>query len=161
MPSVSVSICRTTIRLLHPMARRVPISRTRLATDDSVSSTAMMNAAPRTMIARMPPSWSASFLASLRLPVTWSASSLVVTTWAPGNCLRNDDATASTEPASFAFTSSTFTRSAWPDSCCNAASGKYTPASWPRRVGETRPTTWNVVPSTGRSELILRLLALA
>src|SRR4051794_2258614 len=84
IPSVSVRTCRTTLALGHPMARSVPISRTRLATDDRVSSTAMAKVAASTMMARAPPSRSASFLASLRLPVTCWASALVVTTWAPG-----------------------------------------------------------------------------
>src|SRR5206468_1028952 len=70
MPSVSMSTWRTTIVLGHPMARSVPISRTRLATDDSVSSTAMAKAAISTITPRAPPSRLARFLASFRLPVT-------------------------------------------------------------------------------------------
>src|SRR4030081_3052647 len=45
MPTVSATIWRTTRPRDHPIARRVPISRTRLPTEESVSSMAMTNAA--------------------------------------------------------------------------------------------------------------------
>src|ERR1700730_15629688 len=104
MPTVSATIWRTTRPRDHPIARRVPISRTRLPTEDSVSSMAITKAAATTMTPSAPPRESASFFTSLREPVTWLASDWVVMTVAPGSPAWMRLATASTSLASFTFT---------------------------------------------------------
>ena len=104
MPTVSATIWRTTRPRDHPIARSVPISRTRLPTEESVSSMAITKAAATTMTPRAPPRESASFFTSLREPVTWLASDWVVMTVAPGSSAWMRLATASTWLASFTFT---------------------------------------------------------
>jgi hypothetical protein len=119
MPTVSERIWRTTMALDQPMARRVPISRIRLATDVRVRSMAMAKTAASTMAARAPPRRSASFLASARLPVTCEERDLLVTTWAPGSSWLISLATVSTSADDEAFTSTWLTRPVLLDSSCS------------------------------------------
>src|SRR5690349_18072548 len=82
----SLTTWRTTRRCVHPIAFNVPSSRTRLPTDESVSSAAIRNAAAATMISSTRPRLCVRFAASTSEPVTRSATSCAVATCAPWSC---------------------------------------------------------------------------
>ena len=84
MTTASPSTCDTIRRLRQPSALRVPNSRTRRLTPESVRRLATATAAISAAIASQVPSWSASFEALASEPLTWSARSWAVVTVAPG-----------------------------------------------------------------------------
>ena len=113
---------RTTLRCGQPIALRVPSSRVRFVTEDSVSRLAIRNAASSATIVRAVPSLPARSFASFSEPPTRSARSCASVTSDEAKFRSTSRETAATSSALSARTYSVFTRFLRSASCCSWSS---------------------------------------
>src|SRR6266542_4274242 len=106
----SPTTCRTTSRCVQPIAFSVPSSRTRLPTEERVSSAARRNAAAAARIPSTRPRLCERFDASTSEPLIRSATSCALATCAPGSLREISFWTAPTEDPLSALTRITFAR---------------------------------------------------